>query len=520
MTQWTLVALVLLGACANVANLLLARGAARRREIATRLALGARRSRIVRQLLTESVMLACIGTIAGLGLAVWGRGLLLSSEDPLSLDWYVLGFSAIVALSTAVIFGLVPSLRATRLNLAAEFRSGARQLGRGAGLLLNRVLMALQIALSLVLLVGAGLFMRTLGNLHDVDAGFNRDRLLLFSIDAQQAGYVDDGYANLFGDIVSRIEALPGVRSATFSSAPLLSGNRLFAAGVAVPGNIPQSGEEEVVPFNHVAPGFFETMEMPILRGRSLTPADDAGAPRVVVISRGMAAKFFGGEDPVGRSIRIAGVEREVVGVVGDVRYTDLRQSTPVTFYLPIRQEIMGRAQFAVRTEMDPATVAASTRRAVAEIDRNLPIGTLRTQEEALEQLMAHERSLARLATFFGLLALGLTAVGLYGLMSYVTLRRTAEVGLRRALGASSTNLLRTFISESLALWAGGVVIGLAVTVMAARLIEGTLFGVPAIDATTYAGVILILLGVTIAAVWVPAWRAAKLDPMVALRQE
>jgi predicted permease len=362
--------------------------------------------------------------------------------------------------------------------------------------------------------------MRTLGNLHDVDAGFNRDRLLLFSIDAQQAGYVDDGYANLFGDIVSRIEALPGVRSATFSSAPLLSGNRLFAAGVAVPGNIPQSGEEEVVPFNHVAPGFFETMEMPILRGRSLTPADDAGAPRVVVISRGMAAKFFGGEDPVGRSIRIAGVEREVVGVVGDVRYTDLRQSTPVTFYLPIRQEIMGRAQFAVRTEMDPATVAAATRRAVAEIDRNLPIGTLRTQKEALEKLMAQERSLARLATFFGLLALGLTAVGLYGLMSYVTLRRTAEVGLRRALGASSTNLLRTFISESLALWAGGVVLGLAITVVAARLIEGTLFGVPAIDAATYAGVILILLGVTIAAVWVPAWRAAKLDPMVALRQE
>jgi predicted permease len=531
-----LVSLVLAAACANVANLLLARGVGRRREIALRLALGATRSRIVRQLLAESLLLAFAGAALGAVLAWWSRDLLLALRPfgntsvvlDLPLDARVLGFTIASAAATALLFGLAPALRATRVELTTEFQGGTRSLV-GSRSRLSQALMVVQIALSLVLLVSTGLFIRTLGNLGGVDAGFNRRGLILFGIDATSAGYTREQFAALQSRVQERLERLPGVRAATFSSVALLSRVRQNKR-ITVPGYAPPPGASMIVNTNGLAPNFFTAMELPLVLGRGFSGRDDAAAPRVAVVNQAFVRTYCAGENPVGRRIGIGPApsdQVEVVGVAADAKYTELRGATPATIYLPAFQRLDGNANFALRLAaarpgedggVDLGVVFPAIRAAVREIDPALPVLNLRTQDEQIDRLHSQELLFARLSGLFGVLALALASVGLYGLMSYAVLRRTAEIGLRMALGALPWHVLRMILRESLTLVCLGVAAGIAGACAASRVIAAMLFGLSPTDPVTYGASALILAAIALLASLLPARRASRVDPMIAFR--
>jgi predicted permease len=527
-----LVSLVLLAACANVANLLLARGAGRRREIAVRLALGASRARIVRQLLAESLLLALLGAGLGALFAGVGRGLLLalrpagnSSALELPLDGRVLGFTVLVAVATAVVFGLAPALRATRLDLTAEFQGSARALG-GARSRLSQALMIVQIALSIVLLVSTALCARTLRNLHAVDAGFNRGQLVMFRVDGVPAGYTQEKSNTLKLRLVERIQQIPGVRAATFSNIALLSRGR-WGSSIAVRDFTPEKGASPSVHVNPLAPNFFQAMELPLLAGRGFSERDTLGAPKVAVVNQAFAQKFLGGRNPVGHTFNFGSRPStdpknfiEIIGYTRDAKYTGLRDPVQPTVYLSALQYPDDGANFLVRLAGEPGPFAAALRNALNEIDPALPVLNLRTMEDQLDRNHAQERLFAWLSGFFGVLALALACVGLYGLMSYGVVRRTGEIGLRMALGAVPTQVMRMILRESLALVSVGVVLGLAGAYAASRLIAAMLFGVSRSDPLTYGAVALVLFGVALAATLLPARRAARIEPMRALRTE
>ncbi len=528
----SLVGLVLLVACANVANLLLARGAARQREIAVRLALGASRRRLLRQLLTESVLLGLLGGLAGLVFAWWGRGVLLAWQPlgrgslslDLALDWRVLGFTTAVAVLTGVLFGLAPAWRATRLDLSAEFAGGARTLG-GARSRLAGGLMVVQVALSLVLLVGAALFTRTLVNLQQVDSGFNRSRLLLFSVDAMAAGRKRAELPVLYDRIAGRFRALPGVASLGYSQMPILSGGS-WSSNVVVEGEPEKTGRSSSVVMNGVDPEFFSTYGMPILQGRAFTARDEADAPRVAIVSQAFVREYLDNKPALGRRFgsgrpQNAG-DYEIVGVVRDARGIRLNEEPRPSAFFPYPQLRNARAaHFALRvTTDDPAALAQSLQNALREVDPALPLFNLRTQESQVAQMLTSERLFARLSSFFGLLALLLAGIGLYGLLSYNVLRRTGEIGLRMALGALPGRVLWMVISESLLLVSLGALLGLASAWGLSRLVANKLYGLSATDPATYVLVALVLLAVAALASLLPARRAARVDPMVALRTE
>jgi predicted permease len=530
-----LVGLVLLVACANVANLLLARGAARRREIAVRLALGASRARLLRQLLTESVLLGVLGGVAGLALAWWGRGILLALKPfgagqlnsnlnlDLSLDWRVLTFTTAVAILTGIVFGLAPAWRATRLDLNAEFAGGARTLG-GTRSRLARTLMVAQVALSLVLLVGAGLFARTLANLQRVDAGFNRSRLLLFTVDAMAAGRKREDLAPLYQRLAARFASIPGVASLTFSQMPVLSGSS-WTSNAAIPGRPEVPGRPSYVVMNGVDPAFFATYGMPLMTGRAFTERDGAGAPRVAIVNEAFVRAYFDGPPAIGRHFGNGGPENandyEIVGVVRDARSIRLNQEPRPSAFLPYPQLRNARsACFALRTAAEPSALVPSLQAALREIDPTLPLFNVRTQEEQVNRMLAPERLFARLSGFFGLLALLLASIGLYGLLSYSVLRRTGEIGLRMALGALPGRILGQVLRESLLLVALGAACGLAIAAGLSRLVASRLYGLSAFDPLTYAGVTGLLVLVAVVASLLPARRAAQVDPMTALRAE
>ena len=526
-----LVSLVLLAACANVANLLLARGAARRREIAVRLALGAGRARIVRQLFAEAFLLASLGASLGLLLAWASRGVLVTllpfagttTRFDLPLDLTVLAFAAGVAFATAILFGLAPALRATRLDLSAEFQGGTRAPGLAGRSRLSQLLMVVQIALSLVLLVSTGLFVRTLGNLRNVDAGFNRDQLVLFRLDTLSAGYKD--HAPLQLRVLERLQQLPGVESATWSQVALLNRGR-WSSSITLPGYTPPPGTSMSVNMNALAPNFLAAMGIPVLLGRGFTAQDVAGAPKVAVVNQAFVEKFFAGQNPVGRRYSTGGPgataanEVEIVGVVRNAKYTSLREATAPAVYVPALQRVTGMANYAVRARGDMAALFPAIRAAVREIDPTLPVLGLRTQDEQLDRNHAQERLFAQLSGFFGLLALALACVGLYGLMSYNVLRRTGEIGVRMALGALPGQILRMILKESLGLVCLGVAAGLGAAYAASRLVATMLFGLNATDPVTYGAVALLLVAVALLAALLPARRAARTDPLVALRSE
>lgn len=521
------VGLVLLVACTNVANLLLARGAARRREIAVRLALGAGRARIVRQLLVESVLLAVLGAAAGLVFSWWGVPALLALQPfgpgavqlAPALDARVLGFTTVVALATGIVFGLVPALRATRLNLTNEFQGSGRSLGTGSRSTLAKSLMLAQVALSVVLLTAAGLFVRTLRNLREVDLGFNGERLLLFQIDASATGADNAQALALFERMRERIAALPGVGHAGFARLSQDTWNYF----VSVPGRT--AAGRELVKMNSVSPDYLPTLELALRRGRNFTSRDDATAPNVAIVNQSFARKYFDTEDVIGRRFANSaqGGDTEIVGLMPDALYSNAKAAVGPVVFFPVAQLVFKTgniASFTVRFSGSSAALIPALRAAAREVDAGLPLTDMRTQRQQLDVQFAQERLFATLCTLFGLFALLLVAIGIYGLMSYTVVRRTSEIGLRMALGALPGNVLRMILRESLAVVGLGLLLGLAVAWGASRLIAAMLFGLSSTDPLTYGAVALLLGGVAVAAALMPARRAAKVDPMVALRAE
>jgi predicted permease len=528
-----LVGLVLLAACANVANLLLARGGSRRKEIAVRLALGAERVHIIRQLLAESVVLASLGAALGVLVAYASRGLLVALRQfggapavlALPLDLRVLGFTIAVATGTALLCGLAPAIRATRVDLTTEFQGGNRLLGSGGRSRLARRLMVLQIALSIVLLVGTGLFVGTLRNLRRVDPGFNQANLVLFRIDAAAACYAPARFAALHAGLQERLARIPGVGAATFSRVALLTGGRANRR-ISVAGSAPRPGGPTAVNINGLAPNFFGVMEVPILVGRGFDARDHGTAPRVAIVNQRFGREQFGDEDPIGRYLDFGATptapaaQVAVVGIVGDMKYTGLREAAPPTVYLPATQMVEGTANYYVRAAADLGTTASAIRAAVRQVDPALPVTDLRTEEQQVGRLTAQEALFARLSGFFGVVTLMLACVGLYGLLSYLVLRRTGEIGLRMALGARPAGVWRMVLGEALGLVRPGLALGGAVAVAASRFIESMLFGLSAADPLTYASAAGVVIAVTVAASLLPAFRAARVDPMTALRAE
>jgi predicted permease len=525
-----LASLVLAAACANIANLLLARGTHRRREIALRLALGASRGRIVRQLFTEAMLLACTGAAAGVLLAWWGRDLLLALRPfgnttvvlDMPLDARVLGFTAAVTIGTALLFGLSPALRVTRLNLNAEFQSGGRTLGSGTRSFASRAVMVVQIALSLVLLISTGLFVRTLANLQRVDAGFNRHDLVLFRIDAASAGYTRDQFVPLQSRLQERLERLPGIRAVTFSSTALLSRVRQNKR-IAVSG-APSSGPPPIINTNGVGSNFFRAMELPLVLGRDFAARDTLTSPKVAIVNQAFVRAYFNHENPLGGQLVIPGYgdSVEVIGVAADAKYTELRAAAPPTVYFPSLQQVDGNANFAIRFAPDHNGEApfAAIRAAVREVDPVLPVLNLRTQDEQLERLNGQPLLFAKLSGVFGGVALLLACIGLYGLMSHAVLRRSGEIGLRLALGALPAQVLRMILRESLMLATVGIAIGVAAAVAAGRFIASMLFELSPVDPLTYGAAGGVLVAVALIAAAAPAWRASRVNAVTALKAE
>jgi predicted permease len=535
------VGLVLLIACANVANLLLARATVRQKEIAVRLAIGAGRRRLVRQLLTESVLLAALGGVVGLALAYWATSLLVafmsSGREPVALsvhpDLRVLGFNAAVSLFTGVLFGLAPAFRGTRLDLTPALKesAGGGSLGahRGARSRLGKALVIAQVAASLLLLVGAGLFVRTLQNLETLNVGFNRYNILLFGIDPTQNGYKGERLASFYQELQRRLEALPGVRSVSASNHTLIGGG-VSIGGISIQGYAgkqPETGRgaSAGVHFNSVGPGFFETMGIPLVLGRTIGSEDTPAAPKVAVINESLARSYFADSNPIGR--RIGGDEKtsgdiEIVGVVGDARYADLRRGVPPTIYFPYLQgtEQLGPMHFEVRTAGDPTDIVTSVRRVVQSLGQNLPLFEVKTQVEQIDQTLFQERLFAKLSSFFGLLALVLACVGLYGIMSYAVAGRTYEIGIRMALGAERDNILGMVMRETLIMVALGVAIGIPAALAATRLISSMLYDLKPNDPLTITVSASVMIAVAAFAGYLPARRASRVDPMVALRYE
>jgi len=534
-----IVGLVLLVACVNLAALLLAQAMARQKEITVRIALGASRSRLIRQLLTESLLLAVTGGTLGLLCASWGVRILLAAWsrgwNPIQLeirpDARVLFFTTAVSLLTGLLFGLVPAVRATHVDLSpglkenpavrwATRRSGAARFGLGKSLIVC------QVALSLLLLVGAGLFVRTLQNLKGVDLGFNPERVLLFGLDPTLSGYRDVRLSDLYAQVLNRLESIPGVLSASMSAQTLIS-DFDSSDKISIDGTTPQPGQRMNVAINHVGPRFFETMDIPLLLGRGLGMQDAASVPKVAVINETAARRYFGSGSPLGKTFRWqsrSDWQIEVIGVVKDAKYARLKDEIPPTVYVPYLQNHfswgLGRMYFEVRTAADAVGTITAVRAAVREIDKDLPLIDVKAQVEQIDQSLSQERLFAKLSGFFGALALILACIGLYGIMAYSVTRRVNEIGIRMALGAQRNHVLWLVLRETILLVAVGIAGGIPAALATTRLISSMLFGLKPTDTATIIGATLLMAAVALFAGYLPARRASRVDPIVALRYE
>jgi macrolide transport system ATP-binding/permease protein len=528
------VALLLLIACANVATLLLARAAARQKEMSVRLATGASRARLVRQLLTESVLLSAISAALGLLLAQWGgRALLLlvstrgqSFALDVAPDRAVLAFSLGLCLLTGVLFGIAPALRATRVDMARVLKEASGAIA--PRLTLAKILIAGQVALSLLLLVGAGLFVRTLQKLENQNLGFNRRDVLLFALDANRStSSLPPRHAvNTYNRVLEGLQSLPGVRAATASGNALLSG-WVSNGSVATDGPPLQAGQSKGAYWNSVGPAFFETMGMPLLLGRGIEWRDVQTSARVAVVNDAFAKYFYPGENPIGQHFNFGRVrdlteDYEIIGVTANAKYDRLRTAPPRTAYVPYGSESypLGQLYFEVRTAEDPKALVPAVRQAVRSVDPTLPLMDVQTQTELLEESLRQERLFARLCGFFGFAALLLVAIGLYGTLAYAVARRTNEIGIRMALGAGRAGVVWNVLRDSLVLVVAGVAIGLPVALATTKYIESQLYGVKPNDAATIAVTVSTLVTAAVLAGFVPARRASRVDPMVALRYE
>jgi predicted permease len=516
------VVLVLLIVCANVANLLLSRAAARQREVSIRFSLGATRARLIRQLLTESLLLAAMGGALGGLVGGWGQQLLPGTAGrPAPLDWRVFSFVFAIAGLTGIVFGIAPALRATRLNVATTLKDTSRSVA-GSRSVLSKSLLVVQVAISLVLLIAAGLFLRTLQNLRNVDVGFNTRNLVLFRLNPSLNRYDDARAINLYDRLSERLRSVAGVRSVAFSNQQLLSGS-VNSTSIFVEGRTYAQDQRESINRLVVSPGFFDTMEMPLRNGRAFTARDDQAAPKVVIINEAAVRKFFPNENPIGRHIgsriETAG-EREIVGVLRDAKYDSVRDAVPPTMYVPHLQNRLGSAVFHVRTAGDPIAAVGAIREVVRQSDPDLPMMNVSTQVDEVEKRLSQERVFAQAYALFGALALLLASVGLFGLMSYSVAQRTNEIGIRMALGAQYHDVLRLVMGESMVLVGGGVGLGLAAALAASRLVTSLLYGLAPTDPVTMVVAMAVLVIVSGVAGYLPARRAARVDPLVALHYE
>ena len=561
----SVVALVLLIACANVAGLLLARAVGRRKEIAIRLSLGGARLRLVRQLLTESGLLAGLGGLFGLLFASWGTRLLLpllsQGEIPahlnLSPDARALAFTTAVAMLTSMLFGLAPAFLATRVDVNFALKNDASGLAtgsRGASMTFGKMFVVSQVALSLLLLIGAGLLVRSLRNLQRSDAGFARENVLVTKLEPAGSRHKTPELAARYDDLLRRVEAIPGVKLASLVGYSPMSRREWLVLGqnpewarapISVQDYKSQPGEEMWIPWMQVYPNSFATLGIPLVAGRDFGPQDSqvwrpgpcSSAAQVGIINESIARRFFGNESPIGRRFGFAssrpaqcpdGVMRggagaiEIIGVVKDVKYTSLRNEGREMFYLPFHQANTGFGEMTlvVRTTSDPTTVVAAVRRETRALDPAMPMFEVETLATQVAASLREERLLATLSSGFSLLALLLSCLGLYGILSYTVARRTNEIGVRIALGADRRDLLWLVLRDALRLVLLGVALGVPAALAAARLISSQLFGISAADPGAIGLATLALLVVAAVAAYLPARRATRVDPLVALRFE
>src|SRR5215469_16964085 len=539
------VGIILLIACSNVAGLMLARAAARQKEMALRLALGAGRMRILRQLMTESLLLAATGGALGVVFASWGSNAIVSfvsnnQPRPLTfatgLDFRVLGFTVAISLFTGILFGLAPAFRSVRVDVAPALKEGfsaSAKIFRGGvkRFSIGNALVVAQVALAIVVLVGAGLLVRTLQNLRSIDVGFDSHNLVIFGINPSLAGYKDAQIDSFYRDLQGRLTETPGIRSASYSMVPLLSG-ALLITGFHWPGT-PQDRQSESDMLG-VGPDFFNTMHIPFVAGRGFNSSDYALAanksaiatvPTPVIVDQAFVAKYLGNEKPLGKRFGESAGDAnatpspgfEIVGVVRDTKYNDLRREISPMMY--VAQSGFGAA-FEVRTAGDPQALLSVIRGVVAQIDPNLPLRDVTTESQQIDRLLFQERLVARLSGFFGLLALLLASIGLYGLLAYEVARRGREIGIRMALGAQGSDVWRLVLKQGLSLALVGSLVGVAVALGVARYLKSMLYDVHVYDPLTIIVVAALLLLVALAACFIPARRATKVDPMVALRYE
>jgi len=527
------VVFVLLIACANVANLLLARAAARQKDIAIRSALGASRIRLIRQLLTESVLLASLGGALGLLVAIWGVDLLLALAPkdlpPLAgvgINYLVLGFTLGVSVLTGLIFGLVPAMEASRPNLNETLKEGGRSAAAGArSHRVRNVFVVAEIAMALVLLIGSGLMIRSFARLQSVNPGFNPNNLLTVRLLLPSSKYREDPQViSFFRQALSRIEAMPGVRSA--SAINFLPFTTLGAAtGFTIEGQpAPAAGQKPSLDVRVCDPNYFQTMGIPFIKGRNFTEKEATEVSHVVIISEAMARDYFPNEDPIGKRVRIDMMDDpppcEIIGVVGDSKHQGLDVEPRAMSYWPHPELTYSAMTIVARTEGDPLSYRSAVQAAVQALDKDQPIADVRTMEQWLSDSVARARFSTLLLSIFAAVALVLAMVGIYGVMSYSVTQRTHEIGIRMALGASSRDVMKIVVGQGMVLALIGVGCGLAAAFALTRVLAGLLFGVSATDPVTFGLLAALLAGVALVACAVPARRATKVDPMIALRYE
>jgi putative ABC transport system permease protein len=519
-------------ACVNVANLLLVRAAERQRDIAVRLALGAGRWRIVRQLLSESMLISVLGGTAGLLIGVWVMNSLVSlapSDVPrlgqVKLSATVLIFTMCLSVLTGLMFGLIPALHISRTNLQSTLKEGGRST---VGLLqenMRKILVVAELALALVLLIGAGLMLRTVSQLMRVDPGFNTENLLTMQFTLPPKAYHEERCRVFYRECLTKIEALPGVVAAALTLSLPIDGSNWNSFFIVADKPVPPRKELPKAAFTQVSANYFKTMGIRLLKGRIFSDADSADTLRVTVINEMLARRLWPGEDPIGKRLKQGWPEdqspwRIVIGVVRDVKLNGIDRETPLQAYLPLTQETSNRLNLVARTGGNPLTLASTVEQTIHSIDNELPVFNVRSMDQLVDNSIAQQRLTMSLLAGFSILALTLAAVGIYGVMSYTVTQRTHEIGLRMALGAQQVDVLKLVLRQGMILTLIGLTVGLVVAFALARLMSTLVYGVSVTDPATFAAIALLLAGVAMFACYIPARRAAKVDPMIALRFE